>query len=77
MGTGRNSGSFGSFLSWATGSTQSPSLLGGPVQTVWIAYQILYTEQQEREIKTGLWKELLKELCNQNKTSLDAALKVI
>lgn len=43
---------------------------------MWVAYQILRTEQQEREIKTGLWKELLRELSSQNKISLDSALKV-
>ncbi|XP_016841839.1 ectopic P granules protein 5 homolog isoform X2 [Nasonia vitripennis] len=76
MANGRNTGSgFGSFLNWATGSSQSPSLLGGSIQSIWVAYQILRTEQHEREIKTGLWRELLRELALQSKTSLDAALK--
>ncbi|XP_058795354.1 ectopic P granules protein 5 homolog isoform X2 [Phymastichus coffea] len=70
-----NSSGFGSFLSWATGTSQSSSLLGGSIQSIWVAYQILRTEQQEREIKTGLWRELLRELGQQTKTSLDSALK--
>jgi hypothetical protein len=75
--TGRSSGSsFGSFLSWATGTSHSSSLLGGSIQSIWVAYQILRIEQQEREIKTGLWSSLLCELSEQTKTSLDAALKV-
>ncbi|XP_024941283.1 ectopic P granules protein 5 homolog isoform X2 [Cephus cinctus] len=72
---GRNSGSFGSFLSWATGSSNSPSLLGGSIQSVWLAYRILTTEQEDRELKTGLWHEILRELLWQTKASLDIALK--
>ncbi|XP_011503160.1 PREDICTED: ectopic P granules protein 5 homolog [Ceratosolen solmsi marchali] len=74
----RNSGSsFGSFImSWATGSSHLLSLLGGSSQSIWVSYQILYTEQQEREIKTGLWRELLFELSNENK-SMDVAFKKV
>ncbi|XP_012225114.2 ectopic P granules protein 5 homolog isoform X2 [Linepithema humile] len=71
----RTPGSFGSFLSWATGSSNSASLLGGTVQTVWLAYQILSMEQYDRELKTGLWREILRELSMQSKISLDTALK--
>ena len=63
-------------MNWATGSAQSPTLLGGSVQSIWVAYQILHTEQQEREIKTGFWRELLRELSSQKKISLDSAVKV-
>lgn len=73
---GKNSSSFGSFLNWAMGSSSCPSLLGGSIQSIWVAYIILYTEQYERELKTNLWKEILRELCLQTKTSLDSALKV-
>ncbi|KAK0092983.1 hypothetical protein PV326_000174 [Microctonus aethiopoides] len=75
LGMGKSSGSIGSFLSWATGSGNTPSLLGGSIESIWLAYQVLYTEQQNRELKTGLWRELLRELSEQSKTSLDAALK--
>ncbi|XP_043670805.1 ectopic P granules protein 5 homolog isoform X1 [Vespula pensylvanica] len=75
IATNRNPGSLGSFLSWATGSTNSLSLLGGSTQSIWVAYQVLLTEQYEREIKTGLWREILKELSLQAKISLDTALK--
>ncbi|KAM0728306.1 Ectopic P granules protein 5-like protein [Formica fusca] len=71
----RTPGSFGSFLSWATGCSSSASLLGGTVQTIWLAYQILLTEQYDRELKTGLWREILRELSMQSKISLDTALK--
>ncbi|XP_012532933.1 ectopic P granules protein 5 homolog isoform X2 [Monomorium pharaonis] len=75
ISSNRTPGSFGSFLSWATGSSSSTSLLGGTVQTIWLAYQILSTEQYDRELKTGLWREILGELSMQSKISLDTALK--
>lgn len=68
--------SFGSFLNWATGSSNSISLLGKSTQSVWVAHQILLTEQYNREIKTGLWHEILKELSTQPNISLDTAIKV-
>lgn len=68
--------SFGSFLNWATGSSNSVSLLGRSTQSVWVAYRVLLTEQYNREIKTGLWHEILKELSAQPKVSLDTAIKV-
>ncbi|KAK1120451.1 hypothetical protein K0M31_012430 [Melipona bicolor] len=67
--------SFGSFLNWATGSSNSVSLLGKSTQSVWVAYQVLLTEQYNREIKTKLWHEILKELSVQPKISLDTAIK--
>ncbi|KOC63484.1 Ectopic P granules protein 5 like protein, partial [Habropoda laboriosa] len=67
--------SFGSFLNWATGTSNSVSLLGKWTQSVWVAYQILLTEQYNREIKSGLWREILKELSVQPKISLDTAIK--
>ncbi|XP_011312078.1 ectopic P granules protein 5 homolog isoform X2 [Fopius arisanus] len=75
LGTGKSSGSISSFLSWATGSGNSPSLLGGTTQSVWLAYLVLTVEQQEKELKSGLWWEFRRELCHQSKPSLDAALK--
>lgn len=68
--------SFGSFLNWATGSSNSVSLLGGSIQSIWVAYQILSIEQYNREIKTGLWREILRELSTNSKISLDTAIKV-
>ncbi|KZC09301.1 Ectopic P granules protein 5 like protein, partial [Dufourea novaeangliae] len=67
--------SFGSFLNWATGSSNSISLLGGSIQSIWVAYQVLSVEQYNREIKSGLWREILRELSAQNKISLDTAIK--
>ncbi|XP_020712165.2 ectopic P granules protein 5 homolog isoform X2 [Athalia rosae] len=75
LACGKNSGSFGSFLSWATGSSTSPSLLGGTVQSVWLAHRVLTTEQEDRELKNDLWREVLRELAAQGKTSVDNALK--
>ncbi|CAB0036559.1 unnamed protein product [Trichogramma brassicae] len=77
ISTTRSGGSgFGSLFSWATGGAQSPSLLSNcSSQSVWLAYQILRIEQFEREIKTGLWRELLRELGLQTKSSLDSVLK--
>lgn len=68
--------SFGSFLNWVTGSSNSTSALEGSTQSIWVAYQILVTEQYNREIKTGLWREILRELSMQPKISLDTAVKV-
>ncbi|XP_020300063.1 ectopic P granules protein 5 homolog isoform X2 [Pseudomyrmex gracilis] len=75
ISTTRTPGSFGSFLNWATGSSNSASLLGGTVQSIWLAYQILSMEQCDRELKTGLWREILRELSIYSKVSLDTALK--
>ncbi|XP_008546899.1 ectopic P granules protein 5 homolog [Microplitis demolitor] len=75
LGTGKSSGSIGSFLNWATGTGSSQSLLGGSTPSIWLAYLILLTEQQERELKTGLWREFLRELSLPSKTSVDSALK--
>ena len=68
--------SFGSFLNWATGSSNSISLLGGSTQSIWVAYEILSIEQYNKEIKTGLWREILRDLSINPKISLDAAVKV-
>lgn len=76
LATGHTTGSFGSFINWATGAVNTPSLLGGPVQSIWVSYQVIRTEQFERELKNGLWRQLLGELSGQNKISLDTALKV-
>ncbi|XP_053972222.1 ectopic P granules protein 5 homolog [Hylaeus volcanicus] len=67
--------SFGSFFNWATGSSNSTSLLGGSIQSIWVAHQILTVEQYNREIKSGLWREILRELSAQSKISLDTAIK--
>ncbi|XP_034176460.2 ectopic P-granules autophagy protein 5 isoform X1 [Osmia lignaria lignaria] len=67
--------SFGSFFNWVTGSSNSTSALEGSTQSIWVAYQILVTEQYNREIKTGLWREILRELSMQPKISLDTAVK--
>ncbi|XP_017889287.1 ectopic P granules protein 5 homolog isoform X2 [Ceratina calcarata] len=67
--------SFGSFFNWATGSSSSNSLLGKSTQSVWVAYEVLLTEQYNREIKTGLWREILKELAGKTRVSLDTAIK--
>ncbi|XP_076670129.1 ectopic P-granules autophagy protein 5 isoform X3 [Andrena cerasifolii] len=67
--------SFGSFLNWATGSSNSSSLLGGSTQSIWVAYEILSIEQYNKEIKTGLWREILRDLSINPKISLDAAVK--
>ncbi|XP_063978440.1 ectopic P granules protein 5 homolog isoform X2 [Diachasmimorpha longicaudata] len=73
--SGKSSGSISSFLSWATGAGNSPSLLGGSIQSVWLAHIVLTIEQQEKEIKSGLWMEFRRELSQHSKPSLDTALK--
>ncbi|KAH0560783.1 ectopic P granules protein 5 homolog isoform X1 [Cotesia glomerata] len=74
LGSSKSTNSIGSFLNWATGTGSSASLLDGSTSSTWLAYLILFTEQQVRELKTGLWRELLRELSS-SKTSVDSALK--
>ncbi|CAD6215664.1 GSCOCG00000476001-RA-CDS [Cotesia congregata] len=74
LGSSKSTNSIGSFLNWATGTGSSASLLDGSTSSTWLAYLILFTEQQMRELKTGLWRELLRELSS-SKTTVDSALK--
>lgn len=46
-------------------------------QYSWLAYVVLKLEHEEKEIKTGLWREILYQLKNQKgKVNVDAAIKV-
>ncbi|KAF7993173.1 hypothetical protein HCN44_006233 [Aphidius gifuensis] len=75
MGNEKSSGSISSFINWATGNSNLSSLLGGSVHSIWLAFQVLSIEQHSRETNTGFWREFLRELSNQSKTSLDTAIK--
>lgn len=46
-------------------------------QYPWLSYVFLDIEHQEKEYRTGLWPELLKELAGQKgKVNVDSAIKV-
>lgn len=43
----------------------------------WLAYVMIMVEHEEKEVNTGLWKEILSQLKNQKgKVNVDAAIKV-
>ncbi len=67
-------------MSWVSsgGVVGSPLLPGNSCpEGPWFAFFALEIEQEELEEKTGLWKEVQKELASMTgKPSVDAALKV-
>lgn len=65
---------------WASGNSNSGySMLSNSLhQYPSLAYVFLEIEHQEKEVKTGLWVEVLKELSRQKgKINVDNAIKVI
>lgn len=72
-------GTLSALINWvASGSTTWVSLLPRSTSDcVWYAYFVLQMEQEVQEEKTGLWRELLKELASSTgKANVDNALKV-
>lgn len=71
--------SVSSLFKWvAHGNQGRDSLITGPLAKYsWLAYVVLDVEFEEKESKTGFWKELLIQLKNQKgKVNVDAAIKV-
>lgn len=67
-------------MSWVSAGTSigSPLLPAASCpEGPWLAYFALEIEQEELEDKTGLWKEVQKELASMTgKPSVDSAIKV-
>lgn len=70
-------GAISSILKWVS-SNQNASLITSSLSSFpWLAYVIIGIEHEERERRTGLWKELLQQLQSQKgKTNVDSAIKV-
>lgn len=67
-----------SLLKWVGQGTQSrDSLITASLAKVsWLAFVILTVEHEEKEVRTGFWKELLNQLKNQKgKVNVDASIK--
>lgn len=72
-------GSVSSLLKWvAQGNQGRDSLIAGSLAKYsWLAYVILSVEYDEKEFRTGFWKELLIQLKSQKgKVNVDSAIKV-
>lgn len=67
-----------SIISWVSMNSGSSSLLGRVAcpEAPWLAFFILEIEQEENELKNGLWNQFMKDLADTNKTNLDQAMKV-
>ena len=67
-----------SIISWVSMNSGANSLLGRVAcpEAPWLAFFILEIEQEENELKNGLWTQFMKELADSNKTNLDQAMKV-
>lgn len=81
MGQGsRQGGALSSIMSWVSSGaiTGSPLLPGASCpEGPWFAFFALEIEEEELEEKTGLWREVQKELASMSgKPSVDGAIKV-
>jgi hypothetical protein len=76
----KQGGTISAFISWvASGSSHAVSLLprASSPESPWFAYFVLEMEQELIEERTGLWKEVLRELAaTSGKANVDQALKV-
>ncbi|KAK7871957.1 hypothetical protein R5R35_004755 [Gryllus longicercus] len=79
MSSPRHGSTFSSFISWvASGTANVVSLLprSSIPECPWYAYFVLEMEQELQEEKTGLWREVLKELAaTTGKANIDQAVK--
>jgi hypothetical protein len=67
----------GSIFKWVSSSSTGPSLISGSLsKNTWLAYLVIEIEFEDREKRTGLWRELLLQLDSQKgKVSVDGAIK--
>lgn len=76
----KHGGTISSFISWvASGSAHAVSLLprASSPESPWFAYFVLEMEQELIEERTGLWREVLRELAaTSGKVNVDQTLKV-
>ncbi|XP_045481046.1 ectopic P granules protein 5 homolog [Harmonia axyridis] len=70
-------GTISSIFKWVSASNQNVSLISSSLSPFpWLAYIMIGIEHEEREKKTGLWKELLQQLYSQKgKVNVDSAIK--
>lgn len=74
-----SSGTISSIFKWVSSSPNSNGTLisNSLVSYTWLAYLMLSVEHEEREKRTGLWKEILIQLERQKgKVNVDQAIKV-
>jgi hypothetical protein len=76
----KHGGTISSFISWvASGSAHAVSLLprASSPESPWFAYFVLEMEQEFLEERTGLWREVLRELAAaRGKANVEQTLKV-
>lgn len=80
IATPTDSGSVTSLFKWvAQGNQGRDCLVPVPLTNYsWLAYVVLTVEFEEKESRTGLWKQILVELKNQKgKVNVDTAIKVV
>ncbi|RZB40249.1 ectopic P granules protein 5 -like, partial [Asbolus verrucosus] len=70
-------GTISSIFKWVSNSNPSGSLIPGSLSNyTWLAFLVIELEFEEKEKRTGLWRELLLQLNNQKgKVSVDAGIK--
>lgn len=77
--TQEQSGTISSIFKWvSTSSASSSNLISCSLSNhTWLAFLVIEIEFENRELKTGLWRELLLQLDQQKgKVNVDAAIKV-
>jgi hypothetical protein len=69
-------GALSSILSWLGSCSSSLLPRVACPEAPWLALFVLEVEQNENEANTGLWRQLLTELANPSRPTLDQAMKV-
>nr|XP_023017259.1 ectopic P granules protein 5 homolog [Leptinotarsa decemlineata] len=70
-------GTISSLLKWVSSTNTNGSLISNSLSSyTWLAYVMISVEHEEREIRTGLWSEILVQLTKQKgKVNVDQAIK--
>lgn len=74
-----NSGTISSLFKWVGSSNNTNgSLISNSLSNyTWLAYVMITVEHDEREVHSGLWREILVQLSKQKgKVNVDQAIKV-
>ncbi|KAG5874036.1 hypothetical protein JTB14_007998 [Gonioctena quinquepunctata] len=71
------SGTIGSLFKWVSSTNTNSSLISNSLSSyTWLAYVMISVEHEEREVRTGLWCEILVQLNKQKgKVNVDQAIK--
>ncbi|XP_059479588.1 ectopic P granules protein 5 homolog [Neocloeon triangulifer] len=77
QGISKQGNALSSIMSWVSMNSGISSLLGkiSCSEAPWLALYVIEVEQEENELKNGLWKQFLLELADMNKSNLDQAMK--